>query len=99
MQHVFLERIDDSKDIFYMMYAVAFKNFTFQIILPSDDRDSHLHEKIHANTPSSPFLFLRDRDMDLSRAKASWLDFSGRKKTTEKQSAEFSFKTIEKGNI
>lgn len=100
MQHVFLERMDDSKDIFYMMYAVAFKHFTFQIILPSDDKDRHLHgKKVDFKAPSSPFLFLRDRNMDLDKARSSWLDFSGTEKIKEKQSVEFSFKAIEKGNI
>lgn len=45
MQHVFLERIDDAKEVFYMIYSVAFKHFTFQIVLHSDDKDSHLHGK------------------------------------------------------
>lgn len=100
MQHLFLERIDDSKDIFYMMYAIAFKHFTFQIILPSDDKDKHLNgKKINFTVPSSPFLFLRSKGMDLNNAKAGWIDFSGIERTTEKQSADFSFKVIEKGNI
>lgn len=36
--------------------------------------------------------------MNLDKAKSYWLDFSGKEKIKEKQSVEFSFKTIEKGN-
>lgn len=100
MQHIFLERVDDSKDIFYMMYTIAFKYFTFQIILPSKDKDKHLNgKKINCNVPAGPFLFLRDRTMDLNKVKSRFLDFSGNEKKTEQQKAEISFKHIKKEDL
>lgn len=95
-QHAFLERMDDSMEVPYMIYVVAFKYFTFQIFLFSKEKDQHIFRKeIKLRCAPVTEIFLRLKNIPEDDLRLYPLDFSGSEVTTKTQRTRFTYQDFD----